>query len=529
MPQLIINPEKGGQVISEALPEDLIAYYKFEETEDLSIAIDSKMNFNGTTPATHNNVSSRVEGKVGQGLLCKKNSTVDNFMVNKVLDEIPVSLKFTVSFWIKLLEDIRKGEHRSYAIFSKQWTTGMKLWAYVISRLETIQLHICFEYTDTEGIKRTERAEYTIPQGIIQKDVWQKIYIELWLLENWYSKFGIYWGDWKAYKDTDYFVDIPRNTNLSPDIIGGDETNLRIATNDNTIPIIVDNLPFASSDRYGLDCIIDEVMIFSTLKKPLYGTLPPRLYLTVSGDGTVDINPDKEEYTEDENVTLTATANEGATFKRWIVYTGATVKSINGQDITVNEDLVDDIIPVLSGGSGNWKVRFTSGALKDSYFDISDTQNVDEGDILTLVGDLTGLAVGDEFEVVNTDNPATIKMCYDRYITAVFTGAYTLTVNIVGNGSVNINPNKEGYSSGETVELTAIADDGNYFYAWSGDISSKDNPVSFTITGDMVITCTFIEKTENCYITYKSPSEEGQEGITNINDNNYITGEGTGI
>jgi hypothetical protein len=77
-------------------------------------------------------------------------------------------------------------------------------------------------------------------------------------------------------------------------------------------------------------------------------------------------------------------------------------------------------------------------------------------------------------------------------------GAYeyqqnTLTVEIVGNGSVTRNPNKLSYSTGEQIILTATADPGWSFSGWSGNLVSTDNPLTITIDGNTTLTATFIK------------------------------------
>jgi len=66
----------------------------------------------------------------------------------------------------------------------------------------------------------------------------------------------------------------------------------------------------------------------------------------------------------------------------------------------------------------------------------------------------------------------------------------TLTVNIVGNGTVSKNPNQTTYS-GEVVQLTANPASGSRFVRWSGDLMGSTNPDSVTMDGDKVVTATF--------------------------------------
>jgi uncharacterized repeat protein (TIGR02543 family) len=71
---------------------------------------------------------------------------------------------------------------------------------------------------------------------------------------------------------------------------------------------------------------------------------------------------------------------------------------------------------------------------------------------------------------------------------------YTLTVNVVGNGSVALNPPGGVYDAGTVVTLTAAADPGWLFSGWSGDLSGSTNPTTITMNSNKTVTATFIEE-----------------------------------
>ncbi len=99
-------------------------------------------------------------------------------------------------------------------------------------------------------------------------------------------------------------------------------------------------------------------------------------------------------------------------------------------------------------------------------------------------GDLTGAA-----------NPDTITMDGHKTVTATFidTTKYTLTVNVVGNGSVILDPPTGPYLTGTKVELTADADPGWYFSGWSGDLTGSTSPDTITMDANKNVTATFNE------------------------------------
>jgi uncharacterized repeat protein (TIGR02543 family) len=78
---------------------------------------------------------------------------------------------------------------------------------------------------------------------------------------------------------------------------------------------------------------------------------------------------------------------------------------------------------------------------------------------------------------------------------------YTLTISVVGNGSVSADPDQATYAYNTTVQLTAVAGSGWTFSGWSGDSSGSSNPISVNVTGNMVVTATF---SQNGHISAKT-------------------------
>ncbi len=94
-------------------------------------------------------------------------------------------------------------------------------------------------------------------------------------------------------------------------------------------------------------------------------------------------------------------------------------------------------------------------------------------------------------------NPASITMDGDKTVTATFIEVlpeqYTLTVNVVGNGSVTLLPDAGVYDAGTPVQVEAVADAGWEFSGWSGDLTGSANPALITMDADKTVTATFIE------------------------------------
>jgi hypothetical protein len=70
---------------------------------------------------------------------------------------------------------------------------------------------------------------------------------------------------------------------------------------------------------------------------------------------------------------------------------------------------------------------------------------------------------------------------------------HTLTVTVVGHGTVGKSPDQPTYDAGSVVQLTATPDAGYGFAGWSGDATGNTNPLGVTMTADKNITATFTD------------------------------------
>lgn len=71
------------------------------------------------------------------------------------------------------------------------------------------------------------------------------------------------------------------------------------------------------------------------------------------------------------------------------------------------------------------------------------------------------------------------------------TEEYKLSVEVTGNGSYEVTPQKNNYDEDETVSISAIPDSGYYFYKWSGNANSNSNPLYLKMDGDKYVELVF--------------------------------------
>ena len=91
------------------------------------------------------------------------------------------------------------------------------------------------------------------------------------------------------------------------------------------------------------------------------------------------------------------------------------------------------------------------------------------------------------------DNPFVITMTANHTLQPVFVeGQYTLTVIIVGDGTVTKAPDEASYDYGDVVTLTADPAEGWEFDGWSGDLTGSENPTTILMDENKTVTATFI-------------------------------------
>lgn len=147
-----------------------------------------------------------------------------------------------------------------------------------------------------------------------------------------------------------------------------------------------------------------------------------------------------------------------------------------------------------------WLVK-TEGFVTEIMDEYSCKINDGSGEIIVYIDGYIGklpenLKLGDYLYVIGLSGEYSeghrirVRSQSDISYTPIF---YNLNINIIGNGTVSVNPPNAPYNPYTTITLTAIPEPGWYFVGWSGDINSTNNPIIFTITKNMNITALFVK------------------------------------
>jgi len=216
---------------------------------------------------------------------------------------------------------------------------------------------------------------------------------------------------------------------------------------------------------------------------------PPRpeytLTANVVGSGSVAQDPAAPYYAEDV-VTLTATPDAGWSFAGW---SGDLSGTTNPTSITMDADKI--VTAAFTQDEYTLTVNVVGGGSVGQ--DPANPYHLNDVVTLTAVPDAGWSFAGWSGDLSGGVNPASVTMDSEKTVTATFTqDLYTLTVNVVGSGSVGQDP-AGPYHLNDVVTLTATPDAGWNFAGWSGDLTGTTNPASVTMTGNKTVTATFTE------------------------------------
>jgi len=243
------------------------------------------------------------------------------------------------------------------------------------------------------------------------------------------------------------------------------------------------------------------------------------LTTSVVGTGTISKNPDLASYADGASVQLTANPGAGWAFSAWsgsVVSTSNPVTVVMDANKSVTATFVDVAAPTATVTSPNGGEALTSGTSVNITWTAADNAAVTTVDLeLSRTGAAgpyqsiaTGIANSGTFSWLVT-LPATTQAlvrvtAHDAaghatqdVSNAVFSIAApiqrTLTLSLIGGGTVTKSPNQATYDDGSTVQLTANPGTGWAFSAWSGGLVSTSNPASVVMNANKSVTATFLD------------------------------------
>lgn len=200
------------------------------------------------------------------------------------------------------------------------------------------------------------------------------------------------------------------------------------------------------------------------------------LSTSVSGSGTVVLNPGGGSYVSNSVVTLVASSSANWAFNNW---SGDLVGSVSPTNITMNASknvqavFVPTAYPLTLSTPGGGSVTANGSTISaNTYYPTSS--------VVTLLATPTS---GWNFiqwqgTASSTANPFNLSMTQTQNVQAIF--GTVVATNISGLGSVMMSETNP-VPFGTVLTNTAVPAPGYYFVTWTGALSGTNNPAAFTV------------------------------------------------
>lgn len=227
---------------------------------------------------------------------------------------------------------------------------------------------------------------------------------------------------------------------------------------------------------------MDQDRSVTAVFEPLAYTLD----VVVVGNGRVGQTPLQTTYAYDDLVALNATAETGWRFSGW---SGDLTSSNTAESVTIDGNkmitatFTQDSYTVATNVSGNGSVVVSPEQAGYVYGDVVSVVAVpDPGYRLqSWSGDLSGDGAGQS-----------LTMDGNKSVTAVFaTETYSVTTDVVGSGSILVEPVQPTYSYGDVISVTAVPSDTWQFTNWTLGLSGITATQSLTVTGNTNLQAVF--------------------------------------
>jgi uncharacterized repeat protein (TIGR02543 family) len=239
------------------------------------------------------------------------------------------------------------------------------------------------------------------------------------------------------------------------------------------------------------------------------------------GAGWYQLDPNQTEYDSGAVVNIEMYPNTGWQFSHW---SGDLEGDANPREIIMNSSKIVNahfIEPVpkynlnlsVNPPEAGWITKDPEQPQYDSSAVVELTAHPESGWVFNhWSGDHDG-----------GENPSTVVMDFDKYITAIFGHQLETFVHPEGIGEISKDPAKEVYEHNEVVELTAHAPEGYVFSYWDGSVYGTENPISVTMDSNKEAIAKFMST--EAILTMRVFPEEGGTTEPDPGEHTYTTGD----
>jgi hypothetical protein len=203
-----------------------------------------------------------------------------------------------------------------------------------------------------------------------------------------------------------------------------------------------------------------------------------------TGPGSLSLDPPGGTYPAGTIVTVTATPDAGAGFEG---FTADLAGTTSPQQLTVDADKTVSgsfsllfVLTATPSGPGSVTLD-PPGGLYPAGTSVTVAAVPDEATAFTgWSGDLAG-----------TTNPESVLMDGAKSVTASFVPVHDVTLDVIGSGSVALDPPGGSYPLGTVVTVTATPDAGATFNGFGGDLGGTTTPQLLLVDGDKTVSASF--------------------------------------
>lgn len=206
-----------------------------------------------------------------------------------------------------------------------------------------------------------------------------------------------------------------------------------------------------------------------------------------SGSGTIALNPAGPTFTAGTTVTATAEPTAGWIFSSW---TAGLTGDTNPFTFTVNSDMnITAEFTEIPAEMFSLTILPTEGG---SLSPTTGTHTAGTTVELTATP-LTGWAFSNwTGDLSGTASTASLLMDDNKTVGAEFTRLnYTLTTGIIGEGTIELDPDGSPFPFEREVKATAVPAAGWTFTGWTGDVIDSNATTTVNMTGNLSITANF--------------------------------------
>jgi len=205
---------------------------------------------------------------------------------------------------------------------------------------------------------------------------------------------------------------------------------------------------------------------------------------SVTGSGTISLDPPGGTYPAGTVVNVTATPEAGFAFTGFGGDLGGTTSPqalLVDADKTVSATFSNEVtLSVSAVGPGAVTLEPPGG-----LYTIGTSVTV------TAVPDADAAFTGWSGGLGGTANPQVVVVNANTSATATFATLFDVTVSAAGPGTVTLDPTGGTYPAGTSVTITALPDADAAFTGWSGDLGGATNPKIVSVSGDLVASASF--------------------------------------